>query len=242
MNLRAGQREDIRWDPKDWLLLDIGFGGSKTRSSGLAIGDAVPECLTFTDASNTIISYIQDTDIETANLVIEAPLSVCFDATGNPKGRSIEKDNKKTRYWYIGPGATVMGAAMYLLKQIQDSTANKTVKLFEGFVTYKQRGVRSDHVCDVELLREVVKSPTEHEADIVSPRDLKQHPDDQLISAFAVMGVSPDCVPVVIRRSAGSQSSATCPVSGGLSTDCLPTETVSAGLALSVDYVQIGGV
>ncbi len=52
-----------------------------------------------------------------------------------------------------------MVAAMYLIRDIVDAAPTSHVRLFEGFVSYKERGVRTDHRADVVLLREVVKDP-----------------------------------------------------------------------------------
>jgi hypothetical protein len=95
--------------------------------------------------------------------VIEAPLSVCFNKDGNPAGRLIEKEaiegKTNTRYWHADLGCSVMVAAMYLIRDIFEAAPTSQVRLFEGFVTYKDRSVRTDHRADARLLREVVKDP-----------------------------------------------------------------------------------
>jgi hypothetical protein len=133
------------------------------------------------------------------NLVIEAPLSVCFSAAGNPKGRSIEKEGSKTRYWYNGLGCTVMVAAMYLIRDIRMAHGAFPVRLFEGFVSYKDHTIPSDHKRDVLLLREIVQDPAKFSGAIFSPEKLKQKSTDELFSAFCVAGL--DCgVPAVIKH------------------------------------------
>jgi hypothetical protein len=132
------------------------------------------------------------------NLTIEAPLSVAFDKLGNPKGRSIEKQGGKTRYWYNGLGCGVMVAAMYLVRAIHDSCPKHDVRLFEGFVSYKDPQLESDHLRDVLLIRQVIKEPMANAAAIVSADSLKIANDDQLVSAFCVAGL--DCgIPPVIK-------------------------------------------
>jgi len=78
------------------------------------------------------------------NLLIEAPLSVTFvdentTNNSNPVGRSFEKCDNLTRYWYSGAGCTTMVAAMYLIHEIQLKVESGVeIRLFEGFVTYKR--------------------------------------------------------------------------------------------------------
>lgn len=139
------------------------------------------------------------------SLVIEAPLSVCFNKNGNPTGRRIEKEaiegKTKTRYWHAGLGCSVMVAAMYLIHAISEAAPNSHVRLFEGFVSYKDRADGTDHCGDVELLRQVVRDPTRFADCIVSGDDLQADPSDDIVSAFKVCGS--DCgVPPVIRRQA----------------------------------------
>jgi myosin-crossreactive antigen len=129
--------------------------------------------------------------------VIEAPLSVCFDSKGNPKGRSIEKKDGKTRYWYCGLGCAVMVAAMHLIRDIHE--AGCAARLFEGFVSFKDGSVGSNHMDDVRFLREVVREPERFAQNIYSAEQLKLDQSDTLQSAFVVAGI--DCgVPAVIVR------------------------------------------
>jgi hypothetical protein len=133
-------------------------------------------------------------------LVIEAPLSVCFDSRGNPKGRKIEREDKKHRYWYESLGCSVMVAAMYLVYEIHDAKVSCTVRLFEGFVSFKDSSLVSNHLDDVCSLRDVVRDPQRFSGSILTPDQLKLDPDDVLASAFSVAGI--DCgVPAVIKRS-----------------------------------------
>jgi hypothetical protein len=133
------------------------------------------------------------------NLVIEAPLSVCFDAKGNPMGRMrLETEGAKTRYWYSGLGCAVMVAAMYLVRDLHKTQHHGVVRLFEGFVSYKDRSVPSDHKRDVGLLRAVVYEPAKFPGAIVSPLELEQH-GCKLQGAFCVMGLDDCGVPAVIK-------------------------------------------
>src|SRR6266700_7427838 len=116
--ISAGCVSHIRWADDRWILLAIGFSSRKP-SCGLLLGTDLPQCVQFGEAKQRILERIQSspTGIE---LVIEAPLSVCFDSRGNPKGRKIEREDNQHRYWYESLGCSVMVAAMYLVHEIQD--------------------------------------------------------------------------------------------------------------------------
>jgi hypothetical protein len=154
--------------------LDVGFSADKS-SSGLLIGDGESDRVQFGEASRRIIDHLKRATSPT-NLVIEAPLSVCFNKNGNPTGRLIEKEavegKMKTRYWHAGLGCSVMVAAMYLIRNISEACQTSHVRLFEGFVSYKYRNVKTDHSADVKLWREVVKDPKAFSACIICAEGL----------------------------------------------------------------------
>jgi hypothetical protein len=163
----------------------------------LVFGDADPQCVQFFEARNLLVERIKSSNVE-VNLVLEAPLSVCFSANGNPKGRSIERENKRTRYWYVGLGCAVMVASMYIVRAIADAEPSVPVRLFEGFVSYKERGVKSDHALDVGSLRKVVKNPIASSSWIIPADKLRIDEDDKLLCAFGVLGL--ECgIPAVIK-------------------------------------------
>jgi len=110
----------------------------------------------------------------------------------------LEKDRAKTRYWYNGLGCAVMVAAMYLVRDLHKIQRPGVVRLFEGFISYKDRSVPSDHQRDVELLRAVVREPAEFPGAILSRLELEQEGCD-LQSAFCVMGLDSCGVPAVIK-------------------------------------------
>ncbi len=84
-------------------------------------------------------------------LIIEAPLSVCFE-NGNPQGRKPLESEGGTRYWYTGAGAIVFIAALELLKNLRDGDfGGTTFYLFEGFVSRKKDNDRA-HWKDAKLL------------------------------------------------------------------------------------------
>jgi hypothetical protein len=193
----AGTPSQIAWGDGNWVFLDMGFS-RHARSCGILVGNGNPTSEQFGAARREMVSLAKATH-SPLNLVIEAPLSVCFSAAGNPKGRSIEKEGSKTRYWYNGLGCTVMVAAMYLIRDTRMAHLAFPVRLFEGFVSYKDRTIPSDHKRDVLLLREIVREPAKFSNAIFSSEKLKQKSTDELFSAFCVAGL--DCgVPAVIKH------------------------------------------
>jgi hypothetical protein len=48
---------------------------------------------------------------------------------------------------------------MYLIRDIADAAPANQVRLFEGFVSCKDRAVRTNHRAHVVLLREVITDP-----------------------------------------------------------------------------------
>src|SRR5262249_44539989 len=143
------------------------------RSCGLLIGDEEPQAIRFGDAGKKIIEHIRAKKPPT-NLVIEAPLSVCFNEYGNPTGRRFEKEagGKKTkiRYWHVPLGCSVMVAAMYLVRLLSVELPSSRVRLFEGFVSFKDKP--TDHLADVLALRQVVKNPNDFADCIISVDDM----------------------------------------------------------------------
>jgi hypothetical protein len=131
------------------------------------------------------------------NLVLEAPLSVAFSATGNPTGRAVEKRDGKARYWYLGLGCGVLVAATYLLRSIFDSPRSREIRLYEGLVSFKPAKVRSSHASDVLALRSIVFQQPSNAGKIVAPEQLRASPCDRLQSAFAVSGFDFGIPPVI---------------------------------------------
>lgn len=204
--IEAGNETQIEWGDGNWIFLDMGFSGARgarARTCGLLIGDADAKRVTFAEAEKQIVGKITGSR-STLNLVIEAPLSVCFSASGNPTGRSIEKKAGEThRLWYVGAGCAVMVATMYLIRRINEAAPTATVRLFEAFISYKERSAKSDHCRETMMLRDVVKDPRKFSECIISAKSLKASCDDEISSAFRVIGIN--CgVPAVIRRMVSS--------------------------------------
>ncbi len=196
--IRAGTVSEISVSSGEWIILDIGFS-NKSKSCGLLINLESPVEVQFCDAKERIVRFIS-TSKQPVNLMIEAPLSVVFDENGNPKGRSIDKQGNKNRPWYVGPGCSVMVAALYLMKALTELEINTDIRLFEGFVSFKEKEKRSDHSKDVLLLREVVEDPNYFSDSIIKPEVLRKDPSDTLESAFQVAGMDFGIPPVIIRN------------------------------------------
>ena len=113
-----------------------------------------------------------------------------------------EAEPASPRYWYLGLGCAVMVAAMYLIRDIDSAKPSGRIRLFEGFVSHKDRSRPSDHGADVCLLRNVVRDPVTFAKSIYDADDLKKDPTDSLFSAFSVAGLN--CgVPAVIKPPSG---------------------------------------
>jgi hypothetical protein len=200
--IEAGESEQILWGDGNWIFWDVGFA-TERKSSGLLIGDEEPKCLRFADATRQIVEHVTRAESPTG-LVIEAPLSVCFNKHGNPTGRSVEKERTmegqtKTRYWYMGLGCSVTVLAMYLMRAIAEASPKNPVRLFEGFVSFKDHADRTDHGLDAKLLREVAREPVRFANCIVSSDRLQADPEDKIVSAFKVCGFAFG-VPAVIKK------------------------------------------
>jgi hypothetical protein len=204
--IEAGTREQIKWGDGNWVFLDVGFSAIRP-SCGLLIGAANPIRIQFGEATQRIVDYLRRAERPT-QLVIEAPLSVAFNVKGNPVGRRFEREAIKgkttTRYWHAGLGCAVMVAAMYLVRGIMDGAPAASVRLFEGFVSYKERGAKSDDRNDVLLLREVILDPARFADCILIEDDLKTDPGDEIVSAFRVCGLMGGVPPVIKRKKTDS--------------------------------------
>jgi hypothetical protein len=198
--IEPGTCDQIRWDDDTWIIWDVGFG-EHVKSSGLLMPHMEPECFRFSRAKHLIVEHVRNAKTLT-NLVIEAPLSVCFNKDGNPTPRvSVERvevqGKTEFRRWYQAGG--IMIAAMYVIRAIADASPKQPVRLFEGFVSYKTKKVRSNHCRDVILLREVIKEPEKFSECIYSSESLQGDPTNNIESAFMLCGI--DCgVPAVIKR------------------------------------------
>jgi hypothetical protein len=194
-NIRAARIEEAVRSSGDWFFVDVGFSSS-SKTCGFLEGDGQPEILTFAALRSKLVALVESIG-PPANLVIEAPLSVAFNASGNPVGRSVELRNGQSRYWYVGLGCSVLVAATYLLRAVTDACAHREVRLLEGLVSFKEKGVVSSHTEDVRNLRAVVWGVPSM-GRIVPAEQLATSEAHVLQSAFAVAGMNYGVPPVVL--------------------------------------------
>ncbi len=196
-NIRAATITEASRSSGEWVFVDLGFA-SQAKSCGLLVGeDDEARALSFSQLQTEILSIcIQRTT--PLNVLLEAPLSVAFSPNGNPTGRSVEKRNGQTRYWYVGLGCSVLVAATYLLRSMHDLPVHREIRLFEGLVSFKPKGVPSSHTQDVITLRKLVWSHDASQGRIVSPDELASKQGDRVVSAFRVAGMDFGVPPVVV--------------------------------------------
>lgn len=191
-NIRAGAVAEAVPSSGDWVFVDLGFS-QKSKSCGLLLQDGNPERLTFAETQRRLTQLVAEGG-GPLNIVLEAPLSVAFGHDGNPVGRHVETRDGESRYWYVGLGCSVLVAATYLVRAISAATV-RDVRLFEGLVSFKQKGFASDHCHDVLQLRDVVWGK-EGVGRLIAPGELAA-PNHTLLSAFAVAGMDYGVPPVV---------------------------------------------
>jgi hypothetical protein len=208
--IRSGTVKQADRFSGQWAFVDVGFS-EKSKSCGFLQDDGHPEMLLFTDLQDRLRS-IAKADKKPLNLLLEAPLSVAFNSAGNPTGRSIERRKKQSRFWYVGLGCSVLVAATYLLRAVQDAAPQREIRLFEGLVSFKPRGISSNHAADVLLLRKVVWEPDSGLGCIVSANQLATSPEDRLQSAFLVAGMDfgiPPVIAIGVQRQAPPNAAGT---------------------------------
>lgn len=194
--IRSGTIKEAVRTSGEWLFIDIGFSSSKS-TCGYAFQNEEAQEITFAKLKSVVCGKLV-TSNQPLNLVIEAPLSVAFNPDGNPIGRAIEKQGKKTRYWYVGPGCSVLVATMYLIREISSLHPQREIRLFEGLASFKEKGVKSSHKEDVSALRRIVFREEGAKGSIVAPEKLAQGTNGALISAFFVLGLNYGIPPVIV--------------------------------------------
>ncbi|MBI4806992.1 MAG: hypothetical protein HY795_17390 [Desulfovibrio sp.] len=199
--IRSGKVEEIDWNIGEWVFVDIGF--SKKSSCGFIVADENCMEISFAGLKERMYAYVSMRSlsvqkVNVINLVIEAPLSVCFDKNGNPKGRRPEKIDGKTRYWYVGPGCSVLLAATYLLKHISNIQFDGEIRLFEGFVSFKDSSQKRNHCHDAKCLQNIVKNIQRHKHCIIDRREMLFDSSDIILSAFEVHGMDFGVPPIIM--------------------------------------------
>ena len=193
--IRAGTVEEIRRESGDWAFVDMGFAALK-KSCGLVVGIDPAKTLSFGELVKELTGLARSKP-DPLNIVIEAPLSVAFTAQGNPCGRLFEMRGQNTRYWYSGSGCAVLVATMYLLRAMDLAGPSRQIRLFEGFVSFKDKALKSDHASDVKALRDIAWHPDKHRQAILPPDQLAR-PTDTISSAFEVIGLDYGIPPVLV--------------------------------------------
>ncbi|MFH0787710.1 MAG: hypothetical protein V2B13_08845 [Pseudomonadota bacterium] len=93
-----------------------------------------------------------------------------------------------------------MVATLYLMKEIIEANPDADIRLFEGFVSYREPGNRANHCADIALLREVVDNPKKYPEAIVPSGSLKTDETDTLYSAFLIAGMNGGVPPIIMRN------------------------------------------
>lgn len=123
------------------MAVDLGFSG-KSRSCGVASfdgkGPRSPVKRTFRECVDDIATHVHRHGDSV--LVIEAPLSACFNARGNPCARGAFEGAPKPRWWSLCAGATMALVAQYHLRFVQQHSGDGTLHLIEGFVVGRDSG------------------------------------------------------------------------------------------------------
>lgn len=193
--IRAGLPVEAKRTSGEWVFVDIGFAQA-AKSCGILVGDGNPLEVSFSQLRKNLLELVASNG-NPLNLLIEAPLSVAFNESGNPTGRMVERRGEQTRYWYVGLGCSVLVAATYLLRSIYDGRYKREIRLFEGLASFKPKGIRSSHCDDVLNLRRVIWDGDSKFGRIVAPGQLAASPDHRLQSAFLVAGMDFGVPPVV---------------------------------------------
>ena len=201
--IRAGTMSELHTREGDWAFVDLGFSRDG-KTCGFLHEPATPtsgtepagKALKFGALTKTVVNLARQ-EGPPLHLVLEAPLSSAFGADGNPLGRSVEKQGKTTRYWYVGLGCSVLVASLYLLRAVMDAGPAREVRLFEGLVSFKDPTKRSDHVADVEALRTVVWSRGTRGGQFFEPAALTGHPDALVAPTLALLGLDTTPPPII---------------------------------------------
>lgn len=192
--IRSGTIEEAKPDSGKWIFVDVGFSSGR-KSCGFLVSDNEPEELQFGELKNRLKEHFYR-DEGPLNLVLEAPLSCCFNSAGNPTGRIIEKREGEHRYWYSGAGATVLLASLDLLKTLSGDYSPRDIRLFEGFASFKNDV--SSHKQDVLNLRDIIWAVEPSVGKVIAPEDLKRSDTDTIKSTLFYIGLDCKISPVLV--------------------------------------------
>jgi len=126
--------------------VDMGFAGTR-RSCGVAL--IVPgkssdlDCYYFPDAAKTVCDFFSEHG--DGVLILEAPLSAAFDASGNPCARGDFERDGTPHWWNLRAGAQMALAALYFCRRLDELLPKKSVvHIIEGFVVGADSGEHAD--------------------------------------------------------------------------------------------------
>ena len=201
MTIRAGTMKELTDPTGDWCFVDIGFAG-KAKSCGYLLAtfghDTIdkPFKMTYGELGDTLCSLVVQSG-PPLHLVLEAPISSAFTPQNNPVGRSIEKAGSKTRYWYVGLGCSVLVSSLYLIKRLAELDRNRELRIFEGFVSFKDRNQQSDHIQDVRAMKRVVWSRGADGGDFCEPIALSSANGSMVRSTMELLGLDATPPPII---------------------------------------------
>jgi len=121
--------------------------------------------------------------------MIEAPLSIAFDVSGNPAPRRIERRGKQSRAWYLQGGLVTLVSAGMLLARL-DQQSKRKIYLYEALLSFKKS--RSDHADDATAMREAIVAGQKP----ISVAGLCDNPKDRIESSLKFAGIDFGIPPV----------------------------------------------
>jgi hypothetical protein len=182
------------------IAVDLGFAendescGVAWRRPGRNGGEmelSFGDCLSFVAE---LVASVPDV----AALIVEAPLSGCFNDMGNPIAREYDskwngKSLESGRGWYYGAGGAVALGAIFFLRRLRELTVIRpaTIVLFEGFVSFKHQ--RTTHVDDARTLLELFASDKPG-CRVVAPTGGAR------VTVLELLGEQADDAPLVLMR------------------------------------------
>jgi hypothetical protein len=194
--------KELRDQLRDALVIavDLGFA-EQDESCGLAWrgeGESGQAACTFGGCGRRIAELIATGSHRRAALIVEAPLSGCFNADGNPVARDYGEQRanggslESGRGWYYGAGACVALGAVFFLRRLRDVLAigDVTIVLFEGFVSFK--ATKSEHVEDARKLLDAFIG------DELGGYTVRAPTGGAMVTALDVLGESADGAPLVL--------------------------------------------
>jgi len=124
--------------PPPLIVVDLGFSTKKPTCGLRPPGDAPARNRSFGPMARGVRRFLLDHP--SAVLVLEAPLSGCFETNGNPRRRGTWEDADEengAKGWYHGAASTVALAAQRLLTLLAEDPdlRGRTIPLAEAFLT-----------------------------------------------------------------------------------------------------------